>query len=131
MVSDCFKTFANGLSKDCLNPCFNGIWSRTKMLWLSALFWSLNPCFNGIWSRTSLISTRWKRRPSVLILVLIEYGLGLMDYQLNGTSCACLNPCFNGIWSRTQLQVDVQHRRSVLILVLMEYGLGLMGKCTQ
>ena len=38
---------------------------------------SLNPCFNGIWSRTVRMGTfNRPRQPQVLILVLMEYGLG-------------------------------------------------------
>ena len=37
---------------------------------------SLNPCCNGIWSRT-LICIRHLNFSSVLILVVMEYGLGL------------------------------------------------------
>ena len=36
----------------CLNPCSNGIWSRTVVLTsvMYSLLSGLNPCFNGIWS---------------------------------------------------------------------------------
>ena len=37
----------------------------------------------------------------VLILVLMEYGLGLVALLLIVIYSICLNPCFNGIWSRT------------------------------
>ena len=36
---------------------------------------SLNPCFNGIWSRTNE-SGHYRAGTPVLILVLMEYGLG-------------------------------------------------------
>ena len=36
----------------------------------------LNPCSNGIWSRTQLSACRWCPVQGVLILVLMEYGLG-------------------------------------------------------
>ena len=35
----------------------------------------LNPCFNGIWSRSVFICVRQLHRDGVLILVLMEYGL--------------------------------------------------------
>ena len=35
----------------------------------------LNPCFNGIWSRTLLNSNNYYNEREVLILVLMEYGL--------------------------------------------------------
>ena len=45
----CWPTAAS-----CLNPCFNGIWSRTGRFLNDAVKKAkgLNPCFNGIWSRT-------------------------------------------------------------------------------
>ena len=59
---------------------------------------------------------------AVLILVLMEYGLGpcIGYFRVQEES---LNPCFNGIWSRTVLSVLCKVT-NVLILVLMEYGLG-------
>ena len=62
----------------------------------------------------------------VLILVLMEYGLGDYTSRHNGVLPSCLNPCFNGIWSRShQAQGEITRVLvAVLILVLMEYGLG-------
>ena len=37
---------------------------------------SLNPCFNGIWSRTPQEKGQFGHYEIVLILVLMEYGLG-------------------------------------------------------
>ena len=82
-----------------LNPCFNGRWSRTRMKTLNTNQSCLNPCFNGRWSRTAVLRFAGLK-PIVLILVLMEDGLGLLR---------------------------VQHRSQqswVLILVLMEDGLG-------
>ena len=59
-----------------LNPCFSGGWSRrAKYCAKYGLLLRLNPCFSGGWSR----SIGYK--PStigklVLILVLVEDGLG-------------------------------------------------------
>ena len=36
----------------CLNPCFNGRWSRTRGSRSKSQTGCLNPCFNGRWSRT-------------------------------------------------------------------------------
>ena len=60
----------------------------------------LNPCFNGIWSRTV---RRHVTNISVyrLNLVLMEYGLGLRQLKPLQQLWHSLNPCFNGIWSRT------------------------------
>ena len=41
------------------------------------------------------------RVTSVLILVLMEYGLGPDSWQYVADQLHSLNPCFNGIWSRT------------------------------
>ncbi len=41
--------------------------------------------------------TRWEE---VLILVLVEYGLGATEMQSNVDTVKSLNPCFGGIWSR-------------------------------
>ena len=86
----------------CLNPCFNGIWSRTTFFKSKkGTNCCLNPCFNGIWSRTAQIAAQKHDLQVVLILVLMEYGLGH--------------------------SVGSNHRRTiwrVLILVLMEYVLG-------
>ena len=61
----------------------------------------------------------------VLILVLMEYGLGLFFWNLQKETPECLNPCFNGIWSRTRHGSFIKEFVGlVLILVLMEYGLG-------
>ena len=61
----------------------------------------LNPCFNGIWSRTCKEGYPCDHIHLVLILVLMEYDLGLHNYVTE------------------QLPILV-----VLILVLMEDGLG-------
>ena len=113
----------------------------------------LNPCFNGIWSRTEEATDLWAEYDEVLILVLMEYGLGgvnglplhkikfvlilvLMEYGLGPSASNViftitkrLNPCFNGIWSRTLKTMRVINTIfAVLILVLMEYGLGDRGR---
>ena len=58
----------------------------------------LNPCFNGIWSRTQEGHVLRFSNVSVLILVLMEYGL-----ELSSTDAK-------------------RQHHNVLILVLMEYG---------
>ena len=89
----------NGVSS-CLNPCFNGIWSRTRsrkagehrvVLILVLMEYGLGPY--GALSFSSMVE--------VLILVLMEYGLGRKMRA----------------FMKFMLVV-------VLILVLMEYGLG-------
>ena len=41
----------------------------------------LNPCFSGCWSRTLLMGTCAPAARSVLILVLVDVGLGRGDYD--------------------------------------------------
>ena len=63
----------------------------------------------------------------VLILVVMEYGLGEVKFPLVLTQLQRLNPCCNGIWSRSCCpagQQELGFSRGVLILVVMEYGLG-------
>ena len=61
-----------------LNPCFNGRWSRTTYRGdcLTDCCLSLNPCFNGRWSRTTENKHYVIQQEYVLILVLMEDGLG-------------------------------------------------------
>ena len=63
----------------------------------------------------------------VLILVLVEDGLGrLLSEATLDTIGMTLNPCCDGRWSRTLLSILNKLFRlfNVLILVVMEYGLG-------
>ena len=63
------------LLSPCLNPCSNGIWSLTGMsIPVSIGSMGLNPCSNGIWSLT-LEALKAEVEKTVLILVLMEYGL--------------------------------------------------------
>ena len=82
-----------------LNPCSNGICSRSISLWIPREIGiiCLNPCSNGICSRSAIQLAR--KALAVLILVLMEYALEGSHRQL----CYC--PIY------------------VLILVLMEYAL--------
>ena len=60
-----------------LNPCF--IWnmvSDTVSMPTPMAIAGLNPCFNGIWSRTQAGDAASVQEGDVLILVLMEYGLG-------------------------------------------------------
>ena len=100
-----------GMFSSSLNPSFNGIWSRTyfKTAEGAQTFTSLNPSFNGIWSRTTFAILAIVLGLIVLILLLMEYGLGLhSNSQLMMETFVCLNPSFNGIWSRTQLEVATE-----------------------
>ena len=63
----------------------------------------------------------------VLILVLVDVGLGQNDTFRHVIADSGLNPCFSGCWSRTLCQeyTDFLGLR-VLILVLVDVGLGLL-----
>ena len=61
-----------------LNPCFSGGWSRSWG-WIPKTLpplGSLNPCFSGGWSRRIWMRTIPNEVAAVLILVLVEDGLG-------------------------------------------------------
>ena len=61
----------------------------------------------------------------VLILVWVEYGLGVyVDFTLVQIHLS-LNPCLGGIWSwSTAGDSGAATAGNVLILVWVEYGLG-------
>ena len=63
-----------------LNPCFSGKWSW-RMTIASIIVGNecLNPCFSGKWSWRKTIQVHLLLENLVLILVLVESGLG--DYQ--------------------------------------------------
>ena len=110
-----------------LNPCFSGRWSRSSITdAMASGISSLNPCFSGRWSRSSPLNLTIMELYLVLILVLVEDGLG-DDVINNGVATEwSLNPCFSGRWSRrsTPLAPLWSHKVRVLILVLVEDGLG-------
>ena len=60
----------------------------------------------------------------VLILVLVDVGLGRCSVCIRGASSPGLNPCFSGCWSRTQRCPAEDCSEQVLILVLVDVGLG-------
>ena len=62
---------------------------------------SLNPCFSGCWSRTRRVIDTLNLDTAVLILVLVDVGLGLVE-------ALC----------------DKADALIVLILVLVDVGLG-------
>ena len=62
---------------------------------------SLNPCFSGGWSRRAADLDAAATAAVVLILVLVEDGLGADLIELLRTAQICLNPCFSGGWSRS------------------------------
>ena len=66
---------------------------------------------------------------TVLILVLVEDGLGEQPSAMDRRSTSCLNPCFSGGWSRrVLLRSQWKTLFPVLILVLVEDGLGAANK---
>ena len=77
-----------------------GLGLATESGWTPESAACLNPCFNGIWSRTGNGELPSVSLDVVLILVLMEYGLGQASKKALFFQTASLNPCFNGIWSR-------------------------------
>ena len=67
-----------------------------------------------------------QRQPrNVLILVLVDVGLGHEMISKVVESITCLNPCFSGCWSRTGCKEGCEgFCQGVLILVLVDVGLG-------
>ena len=68
----------------------------------------------------------------VLILVLVEDGLGEVISSDFSAKYTGLNPCFSGGWSRSIKCTEAQYNLDiVLILVLVEDGLGETDKTIQ
>ena len=89
-----------------LNPCFSGGWSRRPPSYVTRKYIDgLNPCFSGGWSR-SACNARKRKRTRVLILVLVEDGLGVL------------------------VPAEKADNTIVLILVLVEDGLGALLSST-
>ena len=86
----------------------------------------LNPCFSGCWSRTETVESIGAAVRFVLILVLVDVGLGpLVPALPPPCASASLNPCFSGCWSRTRPSLKLSNNNNkVLILVLVDVGLG-------
>ena len=63
----------------CLNPCFSGGWSRSGKIkyGITQRQPCLNPCFSGGWSRRVTLFCPMPGVCNVLILVLVEDGLGV------------------------------------------------------
>ena len=61
----------------------------------------------------------------VLILVLVDVGLGHDEDPHGMEPARSLNPCFSGCWSRTLGAATIFYQCNVLILVLVDVGLGL------
>ena len=128
MVSETCGDTQGAVSNKSLNPCFSGGWSRSTtgevffLLHCQVLILVLVEDGLGEYGETLL--HLW-RRP-VLILVLVEDGPGVVSEVTDtNTGETCLNPCFSGGWSRRTLKGrQVTWLGAVLILVLVEDGLG-------
>ena len=71
-----------------LNPCFSGGWSRRiNFTFYATNKYGLNPCFSGGWSRSVEKHDELKQIERVLILVLVEDGLGeqLLEVSVSET----------------------------------------------
>ena len=68
---------------------------------------------------------------TVLILLLVEYGLWHCCLWVFADPLLCLNPSFSGIWPVALIRVGLNNRRHfVLILLLVEYGLWRVAVAT-
>ena len=107
-----------------LNPCCSGIWSQTYVfhdLILNGC--CLNPCCNGIWSQTLKSFFPCGSAGSVLILVVMEYGL--RHGQKPFTSCFLVLILVVMEYGLRLTTWRTGWPSKVLILVVMEYGLRL------
>ena len=76
-LGDTFK-ITTAVAAECLNPCFSGGWSRSNNSQSrTPINKCLNPCFSGGWSRRRTCFCSSFILPLVLILVLVEDGLGV------------------------------------------------------
>ncbi len=89
-----------------LNPCSSGRWSRSerRAVPYNKQLKGLNPCSSGRWSRSYYPCTE-DGTDIVLILVLVEDGLGERIAGLCKSRRHCLNPCSSGRWSRSNEQL--------------------------
>ena len=112
--------------KDSLNPCFSGGWSRRAMTVAVALYALLVLILVLVEDGLGVLQTkRIFHVFHVLILVLVEDGLGESKKYSYKNSGKSLNPCFSGGWSRRIIKIKSPQRYDiVLILVLVEDGLG-------
>ena len=78
MVSECVPECHYDILTLSLNPCFSGGWSRSIPFETpqGRLSHGLNPCFSGGWSRRLAKCFSCCTHRLVLILVLVEDGLG-------------------------------------------------------
>ena len=81
MDSEAAIEACKALGVERLNPCFNGRWTRSLLFhkWQSRFLHGLNPCFNGRWTRSSVTQSHIIGTFVVLILVLMEDGLGVRE----------------------------------------------------
>jgi len=86
-----------------LNPYYNGICSRrTRQSSTCLQNMGLNPYYNGICSRSFSLSQSFVCKINVLILIIMEYALGVNKHlELWKHFYSSLNPYYNGICSRS------------------------------
>ena len=65
-----------------------------------------NPCFIGIWYRTKKHEETYNQVLEVLILVIMEYATDKQTSIPPGERTIYPNPCFNGKWSRTPCRLS-------------------------
>ena len=109
-----------------LNPCFSGCWSRTEK-YASLEFTAvgcLNPCFSGCWSRTHAAEYGLSAFDRVLILVLVDVGLGHSKWLPKLFEVRVLILVLVDVGLGQVCPADLESMLEVLILVLVDVGLG-------
>ena len=126
MVSEIAPTLTNVTAPSSLNPYCSGIWSR-RIHYLychcnfAVLILIVVEYGLGVYNERNQGVLA-----TVLILIVVEYGLGaLFTFYLFYLTQKSLNPYCSGIWSR-RLQTKAMWSAGgeVLILIVVEYGLG-------
>ena len=101
MVSEGYYGGIFERAANCLNPCFSGGWSRRPKEQsphtLNKQVLILVLVEDGLGASNELARRRFF---GVLILVLVEDGLGALLQYNECEVYSSLNPCFSGGWSR-------------------------------
>mgnify|MGYP001017378538 CR=1 FL=1 len=110
----------------CLNPCFNGRYSQSTLLYLKHEVISLNPCFNGRYSQRKKFGSKIQKNYCLNPCFNGRYSQRTSKPYVV-VSETSLNPCFNGRYSQSALERIEMALFRVLILVLMEDTLRDVG----
>ena len=95
----------------CLNPCCSGRWSRSSLKYIEVqsetIVLILVVVEDGLGGRRAF--TQEEINEVVLILVVVEDGLGVLIIEpLEEMVSTCLNPCCSGRWSRRVKKFSIE-----------------------